>query len=313
MEALARYLVFGNLTIDDTVMPDGRTAMGSAGGNVLYAAIGARVWSDDVAMVSRLGRGYPEDLLADMRRCGYRTDGLVPVAHNSIRQWQLYDREGGRNYLRLPSAPPYDLMSPLPEEVPEGLAADAEACHIAPMPLPIQERLVHWARDHGLRVILDPHHEWVDGVEEQWRRVLPLVDVFLPSREEAVKLLNGWPGAEEAARTLHRWGAPAVCLKLGPDGALAYDGRTGVSQRVATIIEHPVDTTGCGDAFCGGFLVGWAPAGDLVTGAWYGTVSASFVAADFGARHAFLVDRAESTARLQRLVEMTARRDRCAP
>jgi len=305
VSALARYLILGNLTIDDTVMPDGRTAMGSAGGNVLYAAVGAKVWTDDLLMVSRLGLGYPEELLADMGACGYRTDGLVPVPLNAIRQWQLYDREGGRNYVRLPSAPPYVDMSPRPEEIPTSLLSSAIACHIAPMPIVIQEGLVHWARSHGLRVILDPHHENMAGTEPLWRRVLPHVDVFLPSQEEAVNLLGGWAGAEAATRELHQWGAGVVVLKLGPEGVLVYDGRKQVYYHVPTATAKPVDTTGCGDAFCGGFLVGWGETGDLLTGAFHGTVSASFVAADFGARHAFAVDPAEARGRLRNLTMRT--------
>lgn len=36
------------------------------------------------------------------------------------------------------------------------------------------------------------------------------------------------------------------------------------------------DPTGCGNAFCGGFLVGWLEHRDLLTGALYGSVAASF-------------------------------------
>lgn len=301
MAQLTRFLCLGNLTIDDTVMPDGRTAMASPGGNTLYAAIGARVWTDDVAMVTRKGEGYPPEILDALHRAGYETDGLVPSPLPRIRQWQLYDVEGGRTYVRLASSPNYAEATPAPGEIPGHLASGAVACHVCPVPVPVQEPLIRWSRERGLLTTVDPHHEWVRGREAEWRRILPLVDVFLPSREEAKELLGGWPGPLAAARALAGWGARLVCLKLGADGALVYDAVTERSWRIPTVTQAPVDTTGCGDAFCGGFLVGWTEAGDPVTGARYGTVSASFVAAGFGAGHALVPDRPEGQRRLAAL------------
>ena len=90
---MARYLLFGHLTIDDTVLPDGRTAMGMVGGNVLYAAIGTHVWTDDLAIIARPGQGYPPGLIDELATCGYQVDGLIPCESQRIRQWQLYDDE----------------------------------------------------------------------------------------------------------------------------------------------------------------------------------------------------------------------------
>jgi hypothetical protein len=115
---MARYLLFGHLTIDDTVLPDGRTAMGTMGGNVLYAAIGARVWTDDLVIVARPGQGYPQSLIDELSACGYRVDGLIPCESQRIRQWQLYDDEGGRHYVPLASSGSYAEMTPRVEEIP---------------------------------------------------------------------------------------------------------------------------------------------------------------------------------------------------
>jgi sugar/nucleoside kinase (ribokinase family) len=290
-------LVFGNLTIDDTVMPDGRTAMGSLGGNVLYAAIGAHLWTDDVVMVARLGRGYPQSNLDRMAAAGLRLDGLIPNSHNSIRQWQLYDVEGGRRYVRLASAATYADLSPRRDELPDHLT-HPRACHIAPLDVEIQAELVDWARERGATVTVDPHFDSVAGKASAWRELLPLVDAFLPSREEAQEILGGWDGAEAAARGLAELGAPIVCLKLGSEGSLVYRAADGWFWHADSGVSNPVDTTGCGDAFCGGFLAGWCETGDLRTAVLYGTVSASFVASDFGADHSLLRDQAEARRRL---------------
>lgn len=282
-------------------MPDGRTAMGTLGGNVIYATVGAHLWTDDLAMVSRLGRGYPQNLLDQVTAAGLRADGLVPTSHNSIRQWQLYDDEGGRNYVRLASAGSYEDLAPRAAEIPPQVADGVRACHVAPMPIERQAELVSWARQRGAHVTLDPHIDWITGHEEAWRRLLPLVDVFLPSREESCAVLGDWPGAEAAARRLAELGAAVVCLKLGPEGALVYRAADGWRWRCDSALSNPVDTTGCGDAFCGGFLAGWCEAGDLRTAVLYGSVSASFVAAGFGAAHALRRDQPEARRRLAHL------------
>jgi sugar/nucleoside kinase (ribokinase family) len=60
----------------------------------------------------------------------------------------------------------------------------------------------------------------------------------------------------------------------------------------------PVDPTGCGDAFCGGFLVGLGESGDLRTAMAHGAVSAAFAGEGHGAAHALTVDREEARRRL---------------
>ena len=149
---------------------------------------------------------------------------------------------------------------------------------------------------------VDPHYQHVGDTESEWRRLLPLVDAFLPSRDEASALLGGWPGPEEAVRALAALGAPVVCVKLGADGSIGFRSADGelVSMRAAS--ADPVDPTGCGDAFCGGFLVGLAETGDLRTAMAHGSVSAAFVAEDHGAAHALTVDREEAQRRLAALL-----------
>jgi ribokinase len=172
------------------------------------------------------------------------------------------------------------------------------ACHVAPLRLDLQAALVDWAKERGATVTVDPHFDSVAGQAAAWRELLPLVDAFLPSREEAQELLGEWPGAEAAARGLAELGAAVVCLKLGPEGALVYRAADGWLWRADSGVSNPIDTTGCGDSFCGGFLAGWCESGDLRTAVLYGTVSASFVASGFGAEHCLLRDQAEARRRL---------------
>ena len=97
-------------------------------------------------------------------------------------------------------------------------------------------------------------------------------------------------------------GAPVVCVKLGSDGSIGFRSADGELVTMQAASADPIDPTGCGDAFCGGFLVGLTETGDLRTALAHGAVSAAFVAEDHGAAHALVVDRNEARRRLAALL-----------
>jgi ribokinase len=303
---MPRYLTLGHLLIEDTVLPDGRVLPGRLGGDSLYAAIGARVWSDDVAVVTRVGHDFPEELLEQMRSAGYG-DGLVPCGHRSIRLWVRWGVEATGRFTFRDGVGTYDDFTPLPEEIPPQLAAGLDAVHIAPVPFEPMEALLRWARPRARIVTVDPHYEHVGGRLERWKQVLPLVDAFLPSRQEAIDLLGTWSDGEAAARELVRMGAPLVCVKLGAKGAVAYRRDDDRVAHMPSAVRDPVDPTGCGDTFSGGFLVGLAEHGDPRMALAYGAVSASFAAEGYGATHALTVDRDEARRRLAALLDGQSR------
>jgi thioredoxin reductase len=83
------------------------------------------------------------------------------------------------------------------------------------------------------------------------------------------------------AETLLGWGVPVVALRMGARGSLvATPG--GEVYTVPAVPTTVVDTTGAGDAYCGGFLVALGSGVDAgEAGAW-AAVSASFAIEQFG-------------------------------
>jgi sugar/nucleoside kinase (ribokinase family) len=295
---VARYLTVGNLLVEDVVLPDGRRLLGRLGGDALYAAIGARAFADDVELVVRLGRKFPPELVRALEDAGYGR-GLIPSEHPTVRLWVEPGVEGGSRFTFNDEAGTYEQATPSPDEIPAPLADGLDAVHIAPVPFAQMEKLVGWARPRARVLTLDPHYQHMDA---DWRRLLPLVDAFLPSRDEAAALLGGWPGAEEAVRALAVLGAPLVCVKLGAEGSIGYRAADGLLVRMPAASADPIDPTGCGDAFCGGFLVGLAESADLSRAMAHGSVAAAFAGEDHGAAHALAVDRGEARRRLAALL-----------
>jgi ribokinase len=298
---VARYLTVGNLLVEDVVLPDGRKLLGRLGGDALYAATGARAFADDVEMAVRLGRGFPLALVRALEDAGYGA-GLIRSEHPTVRLQVELGVEGGGRFTFHEDAGTYEQATPTPDEIPTRLADGLEAIHIAPVPFAQMEALVRWARPRARVLTVDPHYQHVRGREADWRRVLPLVDAFLPSRDEATALLGGWVGPDEAVRALAALGTPVVCVKLGPEGSIGYRAADERCLWMPAASADPVDPTGCGDAFCGGFLVGLAESGDLSTAMASGAVSAAFAGEDHGAAHALAVDRGEAQRRLATLI-----------
>jgi sugar/nucleoside kinase (ribokinase family) len=297
---VARYLTVGNLLVEDVVLPDGRQIPDRLGGDALYAAIGARAFADDVDLVVRLGRRFPAELVQALEDAGYGA-GLIRSSHDTVRLRVEWGIEGNARFTFQEGSGTYVEATPIPDEIPAALARRLEGVHIAPVPFEQMEALVTWARPRARVLTVDPHYQHVEGMASEWRRILAQVDVFLPSRDEAALLLGGWPGPEEAVRALAELGASVACVKLGAEGSIGFRSADGELATMRAASSDPVDPTGCGDAFCGGFLVGLTEAGDLRTALAHGAVSAAFVAEDHGAAHALLVDRRCARRRLAAL------------
>lgn len=115
---------------------------------------------------------------------------------------------------------------------------------------------------------------------------LPYVDYFLPNEEQA-QLMTGESDSEKAALALLAQGPRGVLVTLGADGSLVA-GAGGV-DRLPALDVAVVDTTGCGDAYCAGFITGLVGGQDVLTSARWGTAAAATVAGGLGS-DAGLVD-----------------------
>lgn len=126
-----------------------------------------------------------------------------------------------------------------------------------------QEELVElfkFARQRGIKTVLD-----VAGVNpelgmEPLRQVLPFTDAFLPNNDEAF-LITGESDPFRQADALIACGAGTVVITLGGNGIVARCGEQRY-QAPAFKIDF-VDASGGGDAFDAGFILGLLEGWDL--------------------------------------------------
>jgi ribokinase len=127
-----------------------------------------------------------------------------------------------------------------------------------------------YARDKGITISLDPGVCTSQQAGDRVLDFLPLVDWFLPSRDEITVLTNptaknsrnntGFVSDEELEKSITEIlsrGCSAVVLKLGKDGSLYSDGKTTINEPAISDPSRPVWNTTCaGDSFNAGFLKG---------------------------------------------------------
>lgn len=109
--------------------------------------------------------------------------------------------------------------------------------------------------------------------------ILPHVDYFMPSMEEAA-FLSGKSEPAEIAETFRAMGAGACIFKWGAKGSYVH---TGAERfRVPGFRVKVSDTTGCGDSYCGGFVAGLAYGRSLREACELGTATSALVATGLG-------------------------------
>ena len=72
-------LVAGSLTVDNVRTADGVLLPPRPGGNVIFAALGARLWSNAIGLVSRAGADYPAGALDRLAARGLDLAGITRV------------------------------------------------------------------------------------------------------------------------------------------------------------------------------------------------------------------------------------------
>lgn len=112
---------------------------------------------------------------------------------------------------------------------------------------------------------------------------MPYTDYFMPGFEEAV-MMCGMDDRQEVIKFFLDAGAKHTVFKMGGEGSsIAYieDGQIRES-RVPALKVPIVDSTGCGDAYCAGFIMGLSMGWDLEKCAKLGTAAGGLVIQGLG-------------------------------
>ena len=140
--------------------------------------------------------------------------------------------------------------------------------------------LLRHARAHGTTTTVDMLGSGNNpAVLDRLSELLPLVDYFLPN-DDQLRGLTGLDDLEQAARAVRELGVGTVIVTMGGEGSLTVG--SGAAEHLPAFSCDVVDTTGCGDAFVAGLLVGLHQGWEVRLAAALGTAAAGLVATGLG-------------------------------
>jgi sugar/nucleoside kinase (ribokinase family) len=256
------------------------TAAGTAGGTALtLAKLGARTRSAGAIGADPLG-----DLLVELlQRAGVETDLLLRREEVQTSASVLPIRPNGER-------PAFHVIGANAtygaDDAPVEAIAGADALHLgAPEFMGGEQaaRVLEHARANGTRTSADVLAGGDPGLLEWIAPALPHLDVLLPNDEQVLGF-TGEDSLEAGCRALIARGVGMVAATCGAEGAIVVDGE-GDPIRVSAFDIEVVDTTGCGDAFSAGFVVGLGLGRSPRDAAVLGCASAALVAGGLGSDH----------------------------
>jgi len=302
-----QFVVIGRLTREFLLPAVGQPRLDVAGGSLLYAAAGLKIWESSVGLVGRVGDDYPREWLDEINKHGFNTSGIHVLQQSAdVREFIAYNdsfeanrvnpvSHFARRQLTVPKSllgyqqdkKPDDALRLTVRDIPDEYLT-ARAAYICPMDLVTQTQLIAGLKRGSVHsFILDPSPATMTPTS---RRELPAllngVTAFLPSEEEIRNLFQAethdlW----EMAEAVSLYGCEYVVIKRGVHGQYLYDADTKRKWEIPAYPSHVEDVTGAGDAFGGGFVSGFCKDYDPLEGVLYGNISASLMLEGQGAYH----------------------------
>lgn len=278
---MSGYLFVSTAVTDLITLPDGYTHPPLLGGAGLYALVGAKVWADDVTIITGIGNDFLPEHGAWFRVNALPTDGLRVVCAHSPRNAISYFADGEREERPVFGAQHYRRVVPTAGDVAPH-CRDARGVYVfRDLERGFWGQMSQLRAQHAFRLMWEISAEV--AVPEQLdvvKEILRDVDFFSLNRVEALRLF-ATDSIEETVAELQALNLPLVYLRLGARGAYMIEGDR--VRHIAAIANGPVvDPTGAGNSSSGAVLVGLCEGKDALTAGVMGAISASYVIAQYG-------------------------------
>lgn len=289
-----------------TRIPDGQnvdileeiriTVAGTAAGTSIdLAKLGAQVIAMGAIGTDELGnfvvntmQSYGIDTRNLVRKPGVQTSAtMLPIRPN-----------GDRPALHVPGANGELTLDDINFDV----IAQADVLHVGGTSLmpkfdgPPTVEVLKFAKQKGVTTTFDlvaiERPDLLDLIEP----CLPYIDYFMPGLDEARMMCGLHDRAEVIDFFLSR-GAGHTVFKMGAQGS-SIAGKDTPEIRLPAFQAPVVDSTGCGDAYCAGFIVGLGQGWSLAEAGRLGTAAAGLVITGLGS-DAGIVDFEQTVAFMQ--------------
>jgi len=272
-------LVVGSVAFDSVKTPYGE-AQEVLGGSATYCAVAASYFTS-VRMVAVVGEDFGDGPMRLLRGRQIDVSGIEVRKGRTFRWSGVYSEDLNERTTLATHLNVFETFQPK-------LRADDAATpnvFLGNIDPDLQAQVLRRLKPR--LCACDTMNFWIEGKNEAVRRLLSEVDGLIINDSEA-RLLAGELNTVVAARRLLSLGLRFLVIKRGEYGAALFAGGHYFAVP-AYPVERPVDPTGAGDSFAGGFMGHLARGGEstgrgLREAMIYGSVLASFCVEDFSLR-----------------------------
>jgi len=296
-------LIVGSLAFDDIETPFGNS-LNTLGGSSTYIALSASYFTDKIQIVGVVGSDFEQQHFDLLHSRQIDTKGVQQIEDGKTFRW------AGRYHYDMNTRDTLDtqlnVFADFDPVVPEEYR-NAEFVCLGNIDPELQLKVLGQISKPKL-VILDTMNFWIESKQEDLKKTLQHIDVFILNDSEA-RLLSGDPNLVKSARIIREMGPKTLIIKKGEHGALLFTDN-GIFAAPAFPLESIFDPTGAGDTFAGGFL-GHLSRCETITdvemrrAVLYGSAMASFCVEKFGTEKIAALDLLEIEDRYQSFRELS--------
>lgn len=262
---MTEILALGEALVEFVRLPDevdGSPAYRQGfGGDTSNAMIAAARQGADTGYISAVGGDpFGEELLGLWAREGVDTSTVKRAAQDPTGVYFVQPKADGHSFSYARRGSAASLFGP--EDLPEDAIRAAKILHVSALSQAISptmraavRRAAEIAKDAGVLVSYDTNlrlNLWtLEDARAAILDLLPLVDIVLPSDDEAEKIFQTSIEGEILDKSAAH-GAEVVLLKRGAKGPLLR--HDGLDRAFDVPTVKAIDSTGAGDSFAGSWL-----------------------------------------------------------
>jgi len=239
-------LIVGSVAFDSVSTPF-KSVENALGGSATYISLSASYFTAPAYIVGVVGDDFPKKYFDLLESHNVNLMGVQVVEGGKTFRWAgKYHYDLNTRDTLLTELNVFESFDPV---IPDKLRKSTYVClgNIDPtLQLKVLDQL-----EAPQFVVCDTMNYWIEGKQDELKKVLKRSDVLIINDSEA-RLLSNEPNLIKSAKVIREMGAKILIIKKGEHGALLFMEDT-VFSAPAYPLEMINDPTGAGDTFAGGF------------------------------------------------------------
>ena len=212
-----KVLIVGTMAFDEVETPTGSSGKIIAG-SATYIALATSFFDVESAIVSIVGRDFPQDDLKKLSNRNINLEGVEIDNSGYTFYWKgRYHKNLNRRDTLVTDLNTLANFNPI---VPDRFK-DAEVALLGNLHPRIQLSVLDQINHDKTTIILDTMNYWIEGTWDELVKVVAKTDIITINDEEALQMTNE-TNVMSAAKKISGMGPSYVIIKKGEHGALLY-------------------------------------------------------------------------------------------